>query len=137
MKTKKRNFKRLLLLISLLVVTFGLTGCTKATDVSKMEITYNGQTITVSSPADNAFVLDIELEKNGEKYSCTSEKLYVAKNIPQSYELKDLVGGYISDDCVISSVSANSANVADWGGWLIIAFLVGLLVGAFIMLFNN
>lgn len=137
MKTKKRNFKRLLLLVSLLVVTFGLTGCAKITVVSKMIVTYDRQNITLSSPADNAFVLDIELEKNGEKYSCTSEKLYIAAHVPQSYELRDLVGGYISDDCVISSVSANSANVANWGGRLIIAFLVGLLVGAFIMLFNN
>lgn len=136
MKTKKRNFKRLLLLVSLLVVTFGLTGCTKTTDVSKMEVTYNGQTITVSSPSDNAFVLGIELEKDGETYSCTSEKLYVTKNIPQSYELKDLVGGYISDDCVISSVSAGFANVTDWGGWLLIAFVAGILVGAFVVFFS-
>lgn len=136
MKIKKRSFKRLLLLISLLVVTFGLTGCTKATDVSKMEITYNGQTITVSSPSDNAFVLDIELEKNGETYSCTSEKLYVTKNISQSYELKDLVGGYISDDCVISSVSSSSATVAHWYDRMLIAIIVGIIIGALIVLFN-
>ncbi len=136
----KRKFKRLLLSVFLAVfMCTCLAGCKEPTDVSDIQVTNNDQTITVSSPYSNAFVLSLELEKNGETYSWTSENLYIAADVSQSYVLKDLVGTYTAEDCQITSICVYSANITSLPLTLllvaaitfVISFLIGFALGCF------
>lgn len=136
----KRKLKRLLLLVFLVVfMCTCLAGCKAPTDVSDIQVTNNDQTITVSSPNSNAFVLSLELERNGETYSWTSENLYIAADVSQSYVLKDLVGTYTAEDCQITSICVYSANITSLPLTLllvaaitfVISFLIGFALGCF------
>lgn len=129
----KRKFKRLLLSVFLAVfMCTCLAGCKELTDVSDVQVTTNDQTITVFSPEDNIFVLSIELEKNGETYSFTSDKLYVSGNISQNYNLKDLVGGFISEGCQITSINVCPAYVTSLFPTCILVAIIAFVVGAII-----
>lgn len=129
----KRKFKRLLLSVFLAVfMCTCLAGCKELTDVNAVQVTTNDQIITVYSPEDNAFVLSIELKKNGETYSITSNKLYVSGNISQNYNLKDLSGGFIAEGCQIASINVCPAFVTSLIPTCMLVAFIALFIGALI-----
>lgn len=133
----KRKFKRLLLSVFLAVfMCTCLAGCKELTDVTDVQVTTNDQIVTVYSPEDNAFVLSIELEKNGETYSITSNKLYVSGNISQNYNLKDLSGGFISEGCQITSINVWPVYVTSLFLTCMLVSIIALFIGVLIGLFG-
>lgn len=132
----KRKIKRSLLLISLfLILCTCLPGCaalSETTDVSDVEVDFDDRTVTVSSPKDNTFKLDIVVEANSKSTLCTSENLRISGGIPQTYVLESLVGDYVSENANISAVTVQSANISNVSLICYICFVLGFVIGVII-----
>lgn len=131
---KKKLKRNLLLVIFLVILCSSLTGCglPDYSDVSQVKATSADTTITVCSSTDTNFKLYIELNTNGETNFFTTGKLAITSTAPQSYDLKNLVGNYISDDAKIVSIKVKNVIITDWGITIILACAVTCLIGFFL-----
>lgn len=131
----KKNFRRLLLLLTLIVVLCPLLqGCSKTTDVSEVKATFDANTITISSPEDNTFILNIKFKANSKTSFWTSENLSINGVVPQTYDLDTLIASYISQDAQIISVSVEPADVEDPVGYIFFGIVIGaILMGLFML----
>lgn len=131
----KKKLRRSLLLFALILVLCPvLQGCTKTTDVSNVVATFDDRTIIVSSPEDNTFKLNIEIETNSNTSSWTSGNLSITKaSPPQTYDIETLIANYVSQDSRITSVSVEPAEIEDLESdvslGVIIAFIIGCIFG--------
>ncbi len=132
----KRKFKRSLLLVLLVFICIYLTGCKKDTDVSDVQVDFDSRTVTVSSPEDNAFKLNLEISANSSTSYWTSDDLFVARGVSHTYKLEDFVGSYISEEAQITSVTVDYTQVFDAIGsgcfiaviFLVIGFILGIIL---------
>ena len=127
----KKKLKRNLLLGVFLVILSSLTGCgvPKNSNVSQVKATFTDTTITVCSSTDTNFKLYIELKTNGETSSFTTGKLAITSTASQAYDLKNLVGNYISDDAEIVSIKVISVTITDWVTNILLICFVACLIG--------
>ena len=136
---KKKLKRNLLLVIFLVILCSSLTGCgvPKHSDVSQVKVTFVDTTITVFSSTDTNFKLYIELKTNGETSFFTTGELAITSTAFQSYDLKNLVGNYISDDAKIVSIKAKSVTITDWASTIVISCAAACLIGYFLGWFRT
>lgn len=134
----KKKLKRNLLLGVFLVILSSLTGCgfPDHSNVSQVKATFADTTITVCSSTDTNFKLYIELKANGETSFFTTGKLAITSTASQAYDLKNLVGNYISDDAEIVSIKVKSVTITNWSANMllicVVAFCIGFLLGKYL-----
>ena len=130
----KKKLKRNLLLGVFLVILSSLTGCgvPKNSNVSQVKATFTDTTITVCSSTDTNFKLYIELKTNGETSFFTTGKLAITSTASQAYDLKNLVGNYISDDAEIVSIKVKSVTRTDWATTILLICVVVCLIECFL-----
>lgn len=125
----KKIKKRSLLLIALIAILCAiLTGCTKNTDVSEVQASFDDKTITIYSPEDNACKLVITLEINSTFSSLETNNLYVSAGVRQTYFIEDFYSPNISKDAKISDINLVSTKVKDFAAAFILYTLIILAV---------
>ncbi len=131
---EKKLSRSLLLGVLVILCCSSLIGCgvPNHSDVSQVKVTFVDTEITVFSSTDTNFKLYIELKTNGETSFFTTGELAITSTAFQSYELKNLVGNYISDDAKIVSIKVKSVTITDWAITIVIACAVACLIGYFL-----
>lgn len=136
---EKKLRRSLLLGVLVILCCSSLTGCgvPNHSDVSHVKATFANTTITVCSSTDTNFKLYIELKTDGETSFFTTGKLAITSTAPQAYNLKSLVGNYISDDAKIVSIKVNSVTITDYETTILIIGLAACLIGYFVGWFRT
>lgn len=130
----EKKLSRSLLGVLVVLCCSSLTGCGVPghSDVSHVKVTFVDTEITVLSSTDTNFKLYIELKRNGETSFFTTGELAITSTASQYYELKNLVGNYISEDAKIVSIKVKSVTITDYTTTIIIIGVVAFLIGTFL-----